>query len=95
MLIHENMKVVESSIEVYGNMQVIAFQTSHKLDHSNPIVWQSMAEFCQIMATYSSEQKFDLKYSRKTFKSEHLRKTTGNNMTKDHNNCHLGSLFVA
>ena len=75
MVIYENMKVVENSIEVYGNMQVIKrdhtvvwwFHASHTLYHSTTIVWKSMREFYHIMITYSSEQKFYLKYSWKLY----------------------------
>ena len=79
MVIYENIKVIESTIEVYGNMQVtkdhtiVWFHASHtQYHHSMTIVWESMHEFYQIMITYSSEQKNDLKYSWKTV-AAHLR----------------------
>ena len=73
MVIYENIKDIESTIEIYGNMQVsqkdhtiVRFYASRTLYHSMAKVLRSMREFFEIMITYSSEQKFDLKYSWKT-----------------------------
>ena len=59
------------------------------------IVWKSMREFYQIIITYSSEQKFDLKYSWKTKYLSVKFKTSGNNMTGEHNKCHLCSFLAS
>ena len=72
MVIYENMKVIESSIEVYGNMQGIKRPFYSMITcksytvPSMAIVWKSMREFYQIMITYSGEQKSELKHSWKT-----------------------------
>ena len=47
------------------------------------------------MITYSSEQKFDFKYSWKTLHQSVKLRTFGNNMTGEHNKCHLRSFLVA
>ena len=59
------------------------------------LVWKSIREFYQIMITYSSEQKFDLKYSWKILHKSGNFKTSGNNMTGEDNKCHLRSFLVA
>ena len=40
---------------------IVWLHASQKLDHGIAIEWTSMRKFCQMMITYSSEQKFDLK----------------------------------
>ena len=70
-VIYENIQAIKSDIEVYYNMLVIeddnlvCFNASHALYLSMAIVWKSMCEVFHIMITYSSEQGFDLKFSRK------------------------------
>ena len=69
MVIYENIKFIESTVEVYSNMQVIKDHTIvwfHTLYHSMAIVWKSMRELYQIIMTSSSEQKVDLKHLWKT-----------------------------
>ena len=61
MVFYENIKVIESTIEIYGNMQDIKrpyysmIPCKHTLYHGMPIVWKSMREFYQNMITSSSE----------------------------------------
>ena len=68
MVIYENIKVIESAIEVNGtklvieNHSVVRFQGSHAQYNSMAIVWRSVREFYSIMITYSSEHHFELKY---------------------------------
>ena len=51
MVIYGNIKLIESAIEVYGNMQVIRrpyyvwFHASYTLFHSMAIAWKSMCKF--------------------------------------------------
>ena len=101
MVIYENIKDIESAIDIDGNMQVIKkyhiewFNESHALNHSMAIVCKNMLEFYHIMITYSGEQKIDLKYSWKILHWSVKFKTSGKNMTEEHNKCHLRSFLVA
>ena len=101
MVIYENIEVIESAIEVFGNMQVkkdhniVWFHASHTLCHNMAIVWKSMRQFYYIIITYSSKQKLELKHSWKTLQLSLKFKTSGNNMSGEHDKCHLRLILVA
>ena len=58
------------------------------------VKWGNVREFCEIMITYSNEQKFDLTYLWKKLNWSVKLKNSGNNMTKDQNVCEGSSFFT-
>ena len=69
MVIYENIQVIESAIEVYGNMRVIERPYYCMIlckSYTVPYYGQSIEKHTQSLLVYDkvlSEQKFDLKYS--------------------------------